>query len=144
MRRINAPIIGAGFVFGLVLQLNWAQESLVTHGLFFCIGKYWPRMLISALAFAFVFMLIGLLSGQKYRKEISRTLTSFYLCGAYLLFYPTNMLLELLIISSLVLSLIYEKNVLPIFGKQNNQLWKNIGYVYGSIFLFLLVKELLI
>ena len=144
MRKINVPVIGAGFVFGLVLQFNWAQEFLVNQGLFFCIGKYWSRMLISALAFAFVFMLIGLLSGQKYRKEISRTLTSFYLCGAYLLFYPTNMLLELLIISSLVLSLIYEKNVLPIFGKQNNQLWKNIGYVYGSIFLFLLVKELLI
>ena len=67
MRKINVPVIGAGFVFGLVLQLNWAQEYLVNQGLFFCIGKYGPRMLISALAFAFVFMLISLLSGQKYR-----------------------------------------------------------------------------
>jgi len=144
MRRINGHVLGAGFVLGFVVQLNWAQKFLVSEGLLFCISKYWPRFLICGLVVAFVFMLIDLLIVKKQRKKISRLLTTFYLCGAYLLFTPTDLSLGILILTSLFFYFIYDKYLSMLFCKQNKQLWKNIGCTYGVIFLFLFVKELLI
>ncbi|MGC8803692.1 MAG: hypothetical protein ACP5PS_07980, partial [Bacteroidales bacterium] len=135
-----------GFLSGAIIQLNWAQEMLLQHGLLTCLQTHWLRIATSGIVAGLLFFSVEYFLG--FRKNLKsldihslrKFLSCFYLLLFYLFFSPSDRLIYILTL--LVPILFVVQDYFNKFIKEEG--FRNIIHIYLLVLIYLFFKEILI